>query len=234
MEEDFIHCMLFVTFTIILVVIIVKTFTKSNKLPFNVKRSLKIDLDKDEPIDDLSFNGIPAIIYQTYNNTNVSREIVNIFGENVQNNPEYEFYLLNEADSRLFIKSNFEQKLLNAYDSLDEYDKNNLLIYCIMYRNGGVYMDMNLILPNSLINIITPIFATLETKNNVIFTKNNNLISNKLFIAPPNLPIFKELIDSYMNNQKLNISNLINKYNYKNNIKLYIEGNSIKIIDPVN
>ena len=79
MDEDFIHCMLFVTFIIIIIYLLIKSFTESNRLPFNIKRSLKVDIDKsDQPVAELSFNGIPAIIYQSYdNNTIISNDLLN-------------------------------------------------------------------------------------------------------------------------------------------------------------
>ena len=92
-------------------------------------------------------------------------------------------------------------------------------------------MDINLELNYKLMDIITPIFTSLPKDNNIIFTMNDNLISNKLIISPPGLPIFKELIDSYLNNNIETLTSLINKYNYKNNIKLYVDDKYIKSID---
>lgn len=233
MDEDFIHCMLFVTFIIIIIYLLIKSFTKLNKLPFNIKRSLKVDIDKsDQPIAELSFNGIPAIIYQSYdNNTIISNNLIDTLIQNVDNTPEFDYYLLNNNDSRLFIQSNFEPRLLNVYDSLPTIEKNKLWIYCTLYLNGGIYMDINFKLKVPLINIITTIFSSLKSSDNIIFTKSNNKISSALIITPPNLPIFKELIDSYMNNNVVTLTDLINKYNYNDNIKLSMDNNYIKNID---
>ena len=231
MDEDFIHCMLFVTFIIIIIYLLIKSFTKLNRLPFNIKRSLKVDIDKsDKPIAELSFNGIPAIIYQSYNNKIVSNDLIDTLTQNVDNTPEFDYYLLNNNDSRLFIQSNFEPQLLNVYDSLPTIEKNKLWIYCTLYLNGGIYMDINFKLKVPLINILTTIFSSLKSSDNIIFTKYNNKISSALIITPPNLPIFKELIDSYMNNNVITLTDLINKYNYNDNIKLSIDNNYIKNI----
>jgi len=232
MDEDFIHCMLFVTFIIIIIYLIVKSFTQSNKLPFNIKRSLKVDIDKsDKPIAELSFNGIPAIIYQSYNNKIISNDLIDTLAHNIDNTPEFDYYLLNNNDSRLFIQSNFEPKLLNVYDSLPAIEKNKLWVYCTLYLNGGIYMDINFKLKVPLINILTTMFSSLKSSDNIIFTKYNNKISSALIITPPHLPIFKELIDSYMNNNVVSLIDLINKYNYNDNIKLYMDNNYIKNIE---
>jgi hypothetical protein len=88
-------------------------------------------------------------------------------------------------------------------------------------------MDINFKLKVPLINILTTIFSSLKSSDNIIFTKYNNNISSALIITPPNLPIFKELIDSYMNNKMVSLIDLINKYNYNDNIKLSIDNNYI-------
>lgn len=233
MEEDFIHCMLFVTFVVIVLYIIIKPFMSSTKLPFHIKRKFKANIENsDAVLDNMSFNGIPAIIYQSYtNNTNISSDIANIINENVSNNNEFEYYIFNNDDSRLFIESNFEEDILDAYDNLDLVSKNNLWKYCILYKNGGVYLDINISIKHNLITTITPALSELPINNNIILTKNKNLISNKLIIAPPNLPIFKELIDSYLSNHVDTLSSLIEKYNYKNNIKFYVGDGYIKNIN---
>jgi mannosyltransferase OCH1-like enzyme len=224
--------MLFVTFIIIIIYLIVKSFTQLNRLPFNIKRSLKVDIDKsDKPIAELSFNGIPAIIYQSYNNKIISNDLIDTLIHNIDNTPEFDYYLLNNNDSRLFIQSNFEPKLLNVYDSLPAIEQNKLWIYCTLYLNGGIYMDINFKLKVPLINILTTMFSSLKSSDNIIFTKYNNKISSALIITPPHLPIFKELIDSYMNNNVVSLIDLINKYNYNDNIKLYMDNNYIKNIE---
>jgi mannosyltransferase OCH1-like enzyme len=126
-------------------------------------------------------------------------------------------------------KHNFEPKLLNVYDSLSLKVKRNLFKYCILYLNGGIYMDINLEINGELINIISQLL--LSNNNNLILTKYKNYISNKLIIASKGLPIFKQLIDSYLNNNILSLTELINNYNNNNNIKFYIDKNTIKMID---
>ena len=225
MEEDFIHCMLFVTVLIIGIYIIIKPFIIKNNLPFNIKRTNIVKIDNiDVILDNISFNGVPAVVYQLYNKkTNITSDLINIINNNVSDNNEFEYYFLNEADAQLFMETNFEQKLLNIYNSLSVKNKNNLLKYCILYKNGGIYMDVNLSLNIHLSKIML--------NNNIVFTKNKNIISNKFIIAPPNLHIFKEIIDSYLDNNPVTLSSLINKYNYNDNVKLYIDNNHIKNID---
>jgi len=233
MEKDYIHCTIFVTFVLVVLFIIIKLFMTMPKLPFHIERSLKMNVDNNvKPIENISFNGIPSIIYQSYNDdTVVSSELINNISDNVSINEEFEFYLFNMHDKRLFIQSNFNDELIYVFDSLPLNEQHKLWIYCILYKNGGVYMDINFKLKKSLLDIITPIMANLQQNNNIIFTKNINMISNKLIISPPGLSIYKELIDSYINNKIITLSNLIDKYDYNDNVKLCFDKNSIKYID---
>jgi mannosyltransferase OCH1-like enzyme len=58
-------------------------------------------------------------------------------------NPEFKFYLFDDNDCREFIKQNFENKVLDAFDTLipGAY-KADLWRYCILYKLGGIYLDI--------------------------------------------------------------------------------------------
>ena len=88
---------------------------------------------------------IPLKIYQTWYTKNLPPKMK----ENVellkQQNPRFEHYLFDDNDCREFIKNNFEESVLNAYDGLipGAY-KADLWRYCVLYINGGIYMDIKL------------------------------------------------------------------------------------------
>ena len=141
--------------------------------------------------------------------------------QNIYNNPEFDFYLFNDNDCRYFIKSNFDEEILNTYDKLNQNNQSEFWKYCILYINGGAYIDINLKINDPLINIITSEIS--KNQDTMLFTKNNNSISNKVIIVPPGLPIFKDLIYSYINNKNNSLMDLISKYKYNYSIKLYTE-----------
>jgi mannosyltransferase OCH1-like enzyme len=60
-------------------------------------------------------------------------------------NPAFNHYLYDDNDCREFIKGNFPENILTAYDSLipGAY-KADLWRLCILYINGGIYMDIKL------------------------------------------------------------------------------------------
>jgi mannosyltransferase OCH1-like enzyme len=70
-------------------------------------------------------------------------------------NPEYTYLHFNDDECRIYIKNNFDEKILSAYDSLvpGAY-KADLFRYCFMYKHGGCYFDCKMILYEPLRNII--------------------------------------------------------------------------------
>jgi len=61
----------------------------------------------------------------------------------VESNPKIAFHLYDEEECREFIKNNFEEDVLNAYNSLIPCSyKSDLWRFCVLYINGGIYMDI--------------------------------------------------------------------------------------------
>ena len=58
-------------------------------------------------------------------------------------NPEFEHILFDENDCRNFIKQNFNSNVLHAYESLVPCAyKSDLWRYCVLYKLGGIYLDI--------------------------------------------------------------------------------------------
>jgi len=213
LEMEFIKYMLFSSFGIILFCILIRPLFSNNTIPFFVQRRLSVTHEgKKHPIKDLSFDKLPAIIYQSYNNeTHINTKLLHGINHNLLNTEEFNNYFFDAKDSRDFIESEYPD-LLNIYDNLSNYKKNNLFIYCVLYVKGGVYFDINLKISKPL----TQIFADLGSM--VVFTDK----SHKFIMSPPANPIFKELIDSHYTNNIKNLSSVL--LNEKSNlIKLTID-----------
>jgi len=86
---------------------------------------------------------IPLKIYQTWR----TKELPEKMRENVERlksqNPDFEYHLFDDEDCRKFIQENFEEDVSNAYDKIipGAY-KADLWRYCILYINGGIYLDI--------------------------------------------------------------------------------------------
>ena len=86
---------------------------------------------------------IPLHLYTCWH----TKELPPLMRENynylIESNPLICFHLYNEFDCREFIKNNFDNDVLEAYDSLIPCSyKSDLWRYCVLYINGGIYMDI--------------------------------------------------------------------------------------------
>ncbi len=88
-------------------------------------------------------NVIPLNIYQTYHTKNLPLKMKECVETLKKQNPEFVHHLFDDDDCRKFIKDNYHEEVVNAYDSLipGAY-KADLWRYCILYKNGGIYMDI--------------------------------------------------------------------------------------------
>ena len=233
MEEDNNLLYLFFFLFFILIVCYLPDFL-IYKLPSYIPRKLKVydpTLKKDVPINDLSFNGIPAKIHQLVDSNYISKKMYNTINNNTNSNIEFEFNFYNENDCRNFIAENFVDQVLFAYDYLPKgHYKNNLAKYCILYSYGGIYLEPHYNIKTKLIEYIQ--------QNPLVFVKNDiNTVSTDIIIAPPGLDIFRvsiEVIINLVNNNKVSKKNknqlinselvlysLITARNYTKYITLY-------------
>jgi len=86
---------------------------------------------------------IPLKIYQTWR----TKELPDKMKESVERlkskNPDFEYHLFDDEECRKFIQDNFEEDVAKAYDKIipGAY-KADLWRYCILYINGGIYLDI--------------------------------------------------------------------------------------------
>jgi hypothetical protein len=97
---------------------------------------------KFNPINNINII-IPLVIYQTYNNKNLPSKMSENIKNLQNNNPEFKYILYDDDDIKEFIKNNFNNDVLYAFNKLKPGAyKADLFRYCIMYINGGVYLDI--------------------------------------------------------------------------------------------
>jgi mannosyltransferase OCH1-like enzyme len=85
---------------------------------------------------------IPLCIYQTWHTTNLPPKMQQAVNMVKAHNPEFQHFLFDDNMCREFIRNNFPQDVLLAYDCLipGAY-KADLWRYCILYKKGGIYLD---------------------------------------------------------------------------------------------
>lgn len=85
---------------------------------------------------------IPLVIYQVWHSDTLPESVNHSIETIKHSNPEFEHKLFNLELCREFIKNNFEERILNAFDNIIPYVcKFDLWRYCILYLNGGIYLD---------------------------------------------------------------------------------------------
>jgi mannosyltransferase OCH1-like enzyme len=169
-------------------------------IPFLIKHT-----DKSSP---RVVSDVPLNIYVTWESNSVPEKMK----ENIYNicemNPEFDLYIYSNQARIDFIKNNFDKSVLEAYNSLKPGAyKADLWRYCILYKNGGVYMDIKLYSTEPLINIIkdNPVIFVKDYNHPLNFISNKvptNGIYNAFMVSPPNNIIFKKCIDDIINSCK--------------------------------
>ena len=64
-------------------------------------------------------------------------------------NPEITLSIIDDTIARTFIKTHFQQEVIDAFDTLlDETNRKDLSLYCILYHNGGISLNPRIFLKN--------------------------------------------------------------------------------------
>jgi len=92
-----------------------------------------------------SLNQIPFKIWQTWKTKDLPEKMKECVDKLKNEHPNFEHNLFDDNDCHEFIKKNFPNEVLLAYDSLipGAY-KADLWRLCVLYIHGGVYMDIKL------------------------------------------------------------------------------------------
>ena len=142
-------------------------------------------------------NIIPLNIFQTWH----SKNLPPIMAKNVefikQSNPVFNYMLFDDDDCREFIKKHFKVEVLNAFDTLipGAY-RADLWRYCVLYINGGIYLDIKYMPINGFK------FITLTEKEHWVLDIDNNGIYNALIVAKPGNDILLQAINNIVSNVK--------------------------------
>ena len=86
---------------------------------------------------------VPLQVFQTWSTRQLPDKMKETVEYNSMNNPDISFYLYDDKDCREYIKANFDNPVLEAYDKLKPGAyKADLWRYCILYQYGGAYLDI--------------------------------------------------------------------------------------------
>jgi mannosyltransferase OCH1-like enzyme len=106
---------------------------------YNLFLKLNIPFQLKEKYDSI----IPLNLYTHWHTKDLPPLMLQNYNSLVQKNPEFKHFLFDETDSRNFIQNNFSTEVLNCFDKLVPCAyKSDLFRYCILYINGGIYVDI--------------------------------------------------------------------------------------------
>jgi mannosyltransferase OCH1-like enzyme len=140
---------------------------------------------------------IPLKIYQTWHTKNLPL----LMKKNVELlkllNPQFEHFLFDDDDCRNFIKDNFNERVLHAFDSLipGAY-KADLWRYCILYINGGYYLDIKYQCVNNFK------FIELSENEQWVLDNDGSNIYNAFIVAMPQNKTLLACINKIVDNVK--------------------------------
>ena len=131
---------------------------------------------------------IPLHIYQTWFTKNLPPKMKECVDKLKKSNPEFSHHLYDDEDCKTFIKENFDEDVLNAYCNLiPGAFKADLWRYCILYKRGGIYMDIKYSTAENvkLIDFTDKEYFILErplSDENMLISDETKLINNKMII----------------------------------------------------
>jgi mannosyltransferase OCH1-like enzyme len=142
---------------------------------------------------------IPKKIFQTWKTNNMDLEMENTTKIIKNLNPEYEYKLFTDDECIEYIKNNFSEHVLYAYNNLiPGAFKADLFRYCILYQEGGVYIDCKMIPLKPFREIIKPDDSCILVNNT--FEANSVSIYNAFICSEPKNNLFLQSICQIVNN----------------------------------
>lgn len=115
----------------------------------------------------------------------------------VKLNPEFTCNLFDEDECREFIKNNFNKDILDAYNNLIPCSyKSDLWRFCVLYKNGGIYMDIKYKCVNNFKLI------ALTEKEYFVRDRPKHMTYTALIAVKPENPIMLKCIRKIVENVK--------------------------------
>ena len=102
------------------------------------------EIESSNFIKEISVNNIPFNIFQTWSSKeNIPTEIQQYINTLKEQNPEFNYQLYGDKECEEYIQNNFESTILQTFRKLipGAY-KADLFRYCILYKLGGIYLDI--------------------------------------------------------------------------------------------
>ncbi len=170
-------------------------------------------------------------IYQTWITKELPFGIKKVVKRMMEMNPSYNHYLYDDKDMDTFIKDNYSENVYKAYSMLAiGAAKADLWRYCILYKYGGVYLDIDAALIKPLDELILPDDEAIISRENI-----EGLFCQWFMIFKKGHPLLKGVIDTCVDNilgkSSNNIMELTGAAAFTKIINGRVHSNQIKYVD---
>ena len=147
---------------------------------------------------------IPKVIYQTWHTKKLPINMNKCVEKLKKHNPNYEYHLYDDNDCKDFIQKYFSDDVVAAFNKLKPGAyKADLWRYCILYINGGIYLDIKYQPVNGFsFNHLQPNKEYFVLERPGFWEKNNYGIYNALMICKPNNETLLKCIRQVVENVK--------------------------------
>ena len=149
-------------------------------------------------LEDVTEEIIPKIVHIMWHTKDLPEKMKEHIQFMKNNNPDLEFILYDDSDCYDFIKENFNENVLDAFNRLipGAY-KSDLARYCIMYKLGGIYMDIKLKTNVRLNKFLDKEYFVMDDPD---YFNGKLGLFNAFMISKPNNEIFNKCIERVIKN----------------------------------
>lgn len=133
---------------------------------------------------------IPKVIYQTWKTKNLHDNCIKVRDQIQKLNPDYEMILYDDHEMDQFIQSHFDPFIYKCYLTLHVgASKADFWRYCILYKKGGVYLDIDS-------DLLLPLNELIQEDDQCIITRegNDGCFNNWIMIFEKDHPILLKTI----------------------------------------
>ena len=143
---------------------------------------------------------IPKNIFQTWYTTNLPKEVQKIVDNMKEKNPTYHYYLYTDEEMDEFVDANYDGEIRDCYHKLNMIvAKADFWRYLVLYKYGGIYIDMDASIDIDLDTFICP-----EDEAIISTESGRDTVTQWALIFNKGHPILKRTIDIIVDNIKNN------------------------------
>lgn len=140
---------------------------------------------------------IPRVVYQTNSDIVTSGLMYRGMETWRKMNPGYSYHIFNEYKSREYMRNNMDKKIIDAYDAIKSGKcKSELFVYCLLYIEGGIYVDNNM----ECIESISKYIKDIDYMGLIDYNSNGKYLCNKIIAAKAGNEFIKTAIDLVVEN----------------------------------